>query len=331
MEAIHNDSEMDTVLLRASVSHFPTAFEWRCSNSSECKGFSVRKGAERVFSRLTDSGLHCAIRGEKRLPGLADIKLLLLLTQHAQRNGNKPELFLRSKAFILQELGITNCPNNIDDLLDNLEYLTTLHFEYCDAHQPPKCTKYGLKESERKTLYAGPVLREFSIDSENRRVRVKLCKDWLQMNSSADRSQFALLDMSVVRKLKMPSEFNLYRYFCAFPRLLAGTGSHCRELSWWAHLCGFHDFKNPDVSQWKLRKKVERAIGAVGRAIGIEPTFSRRKGVGGVPKWELKVCTGSAQHVQDETEDAVSPEVRLPAINDIGVKSTPRHRVRLVA
>lgn len=331
MEDIHKDSENDTVLLLASVSTFATAFEWRCSDSNECKGFSVRKGAERIFSRQKESGSHCAIRGEKRLPGLAEIRLLCLLTQHAQRNGNKPEFFLKSRAFILTELDISVCPNNIDDLQDNLEYLTTLHFEYGEAHQPPKRTKYGLMESERKTLYAGPVLREFSIDPVSKRVHVNLCKDWLQMNSSANRSQFALLFMSVVRKLKMPAEFNLYRYLCAFPGLLAGTHAHSRTLSWWALLCGFHDFEDTDGEEWKLRKKVERAIGAVGRAVGIEPTFSKCKGVGGVPKYELKISTGCDQHILDETDDAVSPEVRLPASNDADVKSTPRHRVRLVA
>lgn len=331
MEDIHNDSVKDTVLLRASISHFPTAFEWRCSDSHKCKGFSVRKGAERIFSRLTDSGLHCAIRGEKRLPGLAEIRLLCLLTQHAQRNGNKPEFFLKSRAFILTELDISVCPNNIDDLQDNLEYLTTLHFEYGDAYQPKRHTKYGPMESERKTLYAGPVLHDYSIDPENKRVRVKLCRNWLQMNSSAGSTGFALLDMGVVRKLKTPAEFNLYRYFCAFPGLVAGTHVTKRTLTWWAHLCGFHDFEDPDVIQWKLRKKVERAIGAVGRAVGTEPTFSRCKGVGGVPKYELKVCTGRDQRILDETDDAVSPEVRLPASNDTDVKSTPRHRVRLVA
>lgn len=330
MESIHDELENDSVLLRASVSVDPIAFTWKASRTCESGDFSVREGSDRVFRSHNDEGQSYEVRGDKRLPGLADIKLLCYLTQQAQRNGNKPVLHLKSRGFILTELGRTNCPYNMQDLEASLDYLMTLSFEYVGAHQPAKPTKYGFREAGRETLRTGYVVKEWGYDPVSRRVRIKLCDRWLQMNSNAGRSQFAMLSMAVVRGLKTPAEFNLYRYLCAFTGLLLGKHAHRRTLGWWAHLCAFHD-DLAVIPPWRLRKKIEETIRAVGWAVGVDLTFKECRGVGGFPKWELSACTAPAVLVLDEVDDAVSPGVRVTASNDADVKPEPRQRVRLVA
>lgn len=350
MEAIHDESENDSLLLRASVSVWPLAFSWRASSTTDSGGFSRRDGSDRVFRSRNAEGQSYEVRGGRRgdrptgekrekrrrgatsstLPGLADIKLLYWLTQQAQRNGNKPVLFIKSRGFILSSLGLTHCPYNVKDLEDSLDYLMTMSIEYVGAHQPAKPTKYGVREAGRETVRTSYLVKEWEVDPVSKRVRVKLCDRWLQMNSSAGRSQFAMLSMAVVRKLKTPAELNLYRYLCAFPGLLAGKHEHNRDLAWWAHLCGFHDDLDK-VPEWRLSKKVAQTFRAVAHVVGVALTFTECAAGGGFTKWKLSACTAPAVLVLDEVDDAVSPGVRLPASNDADVKSEPRQRVRLLA
>ncbi|MBN8776251.1 MAG: hypothetical protein J0H13_06160 [Thiomonas arsenitoxydans] len=305
------------------------AFNWRASKTELSGRFSRRDGSDRVFRSRNEEGQSFEVRGDKRLPGLADIKLLYWLTQQAQRNGNKPLLFIKSRGFILSALGRTNCPYNIEDLEESFKYLSTMSVEYVGAHQPAKPSKYGVREAGRETVRTSYLVKEWGIDPVSKRVRVKLCDRWLQMNSSANRSQFAMLSMAVVRKLRTPAELNLYRYLCSFPHLHQGVRPHARTLDWWAHLCGFHD--DPEtVKGWKLRKKIEETVRAVAWAEGIDLTFTRGKCSGGLYRWEL-ARRGAKGDAFEEVDDAVSPGVRLPASNDADVKPEPRQRVRLVA
>lgn len=318
MADIHTEKAKRTVALGRSTSHLAMAFH---------RTYKTRKKGGDIVELTqqdNDGTTRCVTTCLGRLPSVFDRKIELALLAEAQRTGKRTVEF-KSRYALLQAVGIEN-PTTIYYRMAEESLLTlTETSRYFDGIKRPQkqvqAIKQSLKEAGKKGWKDVPERESFrvikvieSLEYEDGPVRVTLNRDLIRMHSRDGGNHIAEIDLDVIARLNAPAAFNLYTFLMAHP--YEAQGKQNLSVQTLTRVCAW---PNAEMPRYRLEAELKKTLEKISKATGTTYSFER------TPNGTYRIA--SMEPVQPEK---VRPEL-APASNDTDVKSTPRHRVRLVA
>lgn len=318
MEAIRTERPKRKVELDCSTSHFPMAFH----HAYKAKR---RSGGDIELTLQDNEGISwCVTTSYKQLPSVFDRKIELALLAEAQRTG-KCDLEFSSLYALLQVVGIKNSRGNYSRMAEaSLKALAATSRNFEGIKRPLKLVQAiqkSMKKARKKGWKAVPEREPFRITAviENLEfkdgfVRVTLNRDLVRMHSREGYNQIAEIDLDAIARLNAPAALNLYTFLMAHPKEAQGKQNLGVETL--TRVCAW---PNAEMPKYRLEAELKKTLESISKATGT--TYSVEKTRNGTYR------ITSLEPVQPEK---VRPEL-APANDDTGVKSPPRHRVRLVA
>ncbi|TXT27103.1 MAG: hypothetical protein FD131_3954 [Rhodocyclaceae bacterium] len=165
---------------------------------------------------------------------------------------------------------------------------------------------------ERESFRVNKVIE--SLEYADGPVRVTLNRDLVRMHSWDGGNQIAEIDLDVIARLNAAAALNLYTFLMAHP--YEARGGQPLSVQTLTRICAWPNAEKAEHQLTDdLKKTLEKISKATGTTYSVETTRNKTYRI------------TSLEPVQPEK---VRPELAL-ANDDTGVKSSPRHRVRLVA
>ena len=318
MEDIHTEKAKRTVALDRSTSHLAMAFH----HTYKAK----KKGGDIVeLTQQDNEGVsRCVTTSPFRLPSVFDRRIELALLAEAQRTG-KRDVEFDSIYALLRAVGRENPTKEYylmaEKSLLALEY-TSRYFDGIKRPQKQvQAIKQSLKEARKKGWKDVPERESFrvnkvieSLEYADGPVRVTLNRDLVRMHSWDGGNQIAEIDLDVIARLNAAAALNLYTFLMAHP--YEARGGQPLSVQTLTRICAWPNAEKAEHQLTDdLKKTLEKISKATGTTYSVETTRNKTYRI------------TSLEPVQPEK---VRPELAL-ANDDTGVKSSPRHRVRLVA
>ncbi len=308
MEAIHTDKPKRKVEIDCSTSHFPMAFHHT---------YKARKRAGDYVELILEDNegiSRCVTTSFERLPSVFERRIELALLAETQRTGKRDVEFDSLYALLLA-VGRENPPKIYYQMAKLALHALCLTSRYFDGIKRPRKRYRGKGrngEPERESFRVTKVIE--SLEYENGPVRVTLNRDLVKMHSRDGSNQIAEIDLDVIARLNAAAALNLYTFLMAHPK--QARGGQPLSVQTLTRICAWPNAEKAEHQLTDdLKKTLEKISKATGTTYSVETTRNKTYRI------------TSLEPVQPEK---VRPEL-APANDDTGVKSPPRHRVRLVA